>query len=55
MTITVKDDKGQVVVEFLFGQEKISTSGKPNRYAGGKLIMDNKQYQLGCNMTEIKK
>ena len=55
MTITVKDDSGKVLVEFLFGQEKTSTSGKPNRYAGGKLQIGDKQYQMGCNMTEIQK
>jgi hypothetical protein len=39
----------------LFGAEKVSSTGKPNRYAGGKVGIGDKVYQLGCNMTEIVK
>jgi hypothetical protein len=55
MTLTVKDDNGKVVAEFVFMAEKISSTGKPNRYAGGKVEFNGNLYQLGCNMTQIVK
>ena len=54
MTVEIKDGD-KVVGMFLVGEEKLSTSGKPNRYAGGKLQIGDKVYQVGCNITQIIK
>lgn len=49
LSITFADGVEQ---SFPFGEAKPSkATGKPNAYAGGKVVLEDGTFQIGCNAT----
>lgn len=50
--VTFTDEKGKKVDSFAVKFKEFST-GSRGYYGGGKIIVDNKSYQVSCNIVEI--
>ena len=59
-TLEVKDKNGNIVFVSTFSLEEKGSKAEPQNiklrgYAGGKANIDGKAFQLGLNVTEIRK
>jgi hypothetical protein len=53
LTVRMSDGTEHILA---FNDQKPSKSGKPNQYAGGKVVTkDGEKFQLGANFTKVVK